>query len=113
MGQSTMTRHRLIVLGIAIAGILAGFAPALAQTTAIQTYRCSDGTNFIVGYFPYDKRAYVQIDGSEVTLRQRLSFSGTRYAGSGVTLSIAKSGAVTVKHARRPVTACNLVVREQ
>ncbi len=108
-----MMRYRLMVLGIAIAGTVAGVAPVLAQTTAIQTYRCADGTNFIVGYFPYDKRAYVQIDGGEVTLRKRLSLSGTRYAGSGVTLSIAKSGAVRVKHAKRPVTACNVVVSEQ
>src|SRR5215471_18822838 len=111
MGQANMNAYRSIVLGMA--GTLVGLAPVLAQTTAIQTYRCADGTNFIVGYFPYDKRAYVQIDGGEVTLRQRLSLSGTRYAGSGVTLLIAKSGAVTVKHARKPVTACDLVIREQ
>lgn len=98
---------------MAVGGTLAGLAPAFAQTTAIQTYRCADGTNFIVGYFPYDKRAYVQIDGGEVTLRQRLSFAGTRYAGRGVTLLIAKSGGVTIKHAKRPVTACDLVIREQ
>ncbi len=103
----------MIVLGTAIAGTLMGLAPARAQSTAIQSYRCADGTNFIVGYFPYDNRAYVQIDGGEVTLRKRLSFGGTRYAGSGVTLLVAKSGAVTVKHARRPVTACNLVITEQ
>ena len=108
-----MTRHRSIVLGTVVAGTLAGLSPVFAQTTAVQSYRCADGTNFIVGYFPYDRRAYVQIDGGEVTLRKRLSFSGTRYAGGGVTLLVAKSGTVTVKHARRPVTACNLVVREQ
>ena len=108
-----MQRYRMTVLGTAIAGTLACLAPARGQNTAIQTYRCADGTNFIVGYFPYDKRAYVQIDGGEVTLRKRLSLAGTRYAGSGVTLLVAKSGAVTVKHARRPVTACTVVTREQ
>jgi membrane-bound inhibitor of C-type lysozyme len=108
-----MKRGRTIVLGMAVAGTLAGLGPVLAQTTAVHVYRCVDGTNFIVGYFPYDKRAYVQIDGGEVTLRKRLSLSGTRYAGSGVTLLIAKSGAVLVKHARKSVTACDLVTREQ
>jgi membrane-bound inhibitor of C-type lysozyme len=95
-----------------VAGTLTGVAPAFAQSTTVQSYHCADGTNFIVGYFPYDKRAYVQIDGSEITLRKRLSFAGTRYAGGGVTLLLAKSGFVTVKHARRPVTACNLDLRQ-
>jgi membrane-bound inhibitor of C-type lysozyme len=108
-----MKRYRMIVLGMTVGGTLAGSAPALAQDTAIQSYHCADGTNFIVGYFPYDKRAYLQIDGGEVTLRKRLSLSGTRYAGRGVTLSIAKSGAVTVKHAKRPVTVCNVDLRQQ
>jgi hypothetical protein len=54
----------------------------------------------------------MEIDGGEVTLLKRLSFSGTRYAGGGVTLRIAKSGAITVKHAKRPFTACNLDPRQ-
>jgi membrane-bound inhibitor of C-type lysozyme len=107
-----MKRHRIIVLGATIGGTLAGLAPVLAQGTTVQNYRCADGTNFIVGFFPYDKHAYMQIDGGEVTLRKRLSFSGTRYAGSSVTLWIAKSGAITVKHAKKPATACNLQRRE-
>jgi membrane-bound inhibitor of C-type lysozyme len=108
-----MTRYRMIVVGTAVAGTLAGLAPALAQSTTIQSYHCIDGTNFIVGYFPYDRRAYLQIDGGEVTLRKRLSLSGTRYAGGGVTLSIANSGAITVKHAKRPVTVCSVDLRQQ
>jgi membrane-bound inhibitor of C-type lysozyme len=108
-----MTRYRLIVLGMALWGTLAGVVPARAQGTTIQSYRCADGTNFIVGFFPYDKRAHLQIDGGEVTLLKRLSWSGTRYAGRGVTLRIDKAGAITVKHARRPVTACNPELRQQ
>ena len=91
---------------------MAGLTPVFAQTTSIQNYHCADGTNFIVGFFPYDNRAHMEIDGGEVTLLKRLSFSGTRYAGGGVTLRIAKSGAITVKHAKRPVTACNLDLRQ-
>jgi membrane-bound inhibitor of C-type lysozyme len=91
-----------------VAGTLVGVTPALAQSTTVQSYHCADGTNFIVGFFPYDKRAHLQIDGSEITLLKRLSFSGTRYAGSGVTLRVDKAGAITVKHARKPFTACTL-----
>ena len=96
----------MIVLGMTLGGTLTGLAPALAQGTTVQNYHCADGTNFIVGFFPYDKRAHVEIDGGEVTLLKRLAFSGSRYAGHGVTLRIDKSGAITIKHARRSVTAC-------
>jgi len=107
-----MKRYQTIVLGMTIAGTLAGPAPAFAESTTVQSYHCADGTNFIAGFFPYDKRVYLQIDGGEITLRRRLSFSGRRYAGGGVTLLIAKSGAVSVKHAKRPFTACHLEKRE-
>ena len=46
----------------------AGASPAAAQT--FQNYRCADGTQFIVGFFEYDKRAHLQIDGKAVTLGQ-------------------------------------------
>ena len=62
--------------------------------------------NFIVGFFPYDKRAHLQIDGGEVTLLKRLSFSGTRYAGRWRDVEDHKAGTITLKHAKRPVTAC-------
>ncbi len=80
-------------------------SPATAQT--FQNYRCADGTKFIVGFFEYDKRAHLQIDGKAVTLARRFGLSGARYSGGGVTLKIGKTG-TTVKHARRPVTACEL-----
>jgi membrane-bound inhibitor of C-type lysozyme len=82
-----------------------GSSPALAQT--FQNYRCADGSQFIVGFFEYDRRAHLQIDGRAVTLAKRLTLSGSRYSGGGVTLKITGTGA-TVKHARRPVTACTL-----
>ena len=50
----------------------------------------------------------MQIDGKAVTLGKRLALSGSRYTGSGVTLTIKKSG-TTLKHARRPVTACEMI----
>src|SRR3981081_1456008 len=87
------------------AGVAAASSPAFAQT--FQNYRCADGTQFIVGFFEYDKRAHLQIDGKAVTLGKRLTLSGARYSGGGVTLKITKAG-TTVKHAKRPVTACEL-----
>lgn len=91
-----------LVLG---AGLLMGLTGASAQTTTFQRYRCGDGTEFVVGFYPYDDRAHMQIDGREVTLLKRLAFSGTRYSGDGVALRIGKTG-TTIKHARRPAAAC-------
>jgi membrane-bound inhibitor of C-type lysozyme len=102
-----MIRHKTIILGAAlsVAGFATGSSPALAQT--FQSYRCADGTKFIVGFFEYDKRAHLQIDGKAVTLARRFGLSGARYSGGGVTLKITKAG-TTVKHARRSETACEL-----
>jgi membrane-bound inhibitor of C-type lysozyme len=102
-----MNRRKRSIFGAAllVAATAAGSSAALAQT--FQRYRCADGTQFIVGFFEYDSRAHLQIDGVAVTLAKRLTLSGSRYSGGGVTLKIGKAG-VTVKHARRPVTACEL-----
>ena len=93
------------MLGASLA--LVGLTAASAQTTTFQRYRCGDGTQFIVGFYPYDNRAHMQIDGREVTLLKRLALSGARYAGAGVALRIGKTG-ITIKHAGRPATACEL-----
>jgi membrane-bound inhibitor of C-type lysozyme len=102
-----MNRHGIIIFSMAlfVAAMAAGSSSASAQT--FQSYRCADGTQFIVGFFEYDRRAYLQIDGRAVTLGKRLALSGSRYSGGGVTLKITKAG-TTVKHAKRPVTACEL-----
>jgi membrane-bound inhibitor of C-type lysozyme len=99
-----MVRRRHSIFG-AVLSAAALSSPASAQT--FQNYRCADGTQFIVGFFEYDQRAHLQIDGRAVTLAKRVALSGSRYSGGGVTLKITKAG-TTVKHARRPVTACEL-----
>jgi membrane-bound inhibitor of C-type lysozyme len=102
-----MNRRTVIIFGAAlfVAAIAPGSSPASAQT--FQSYRCSDGTRFLVGFFEYDKRAYLQIDGRAVTLARRLALSGSRYSGGGVTLKIT-GAATTIRHAKRPATACEL-----
>lgn len=99
------------VLGVVLAvlGTAIGAWPAVAQNTAFQTYRCADGSEFIVGFFEYDPRAHVQVDGKSLTLAKRVAVSGARYSGGGVTLKITKAGA-TLKHARRSVTTCEAVI---
>ena len=94
-----------ILSGAALCGALAS-QPASAQ--AFNSYRCADGTQFVAGFFEYDSRAHLQLDGKAVTLKKRLALSGSRYTGGGVTLKISKAGLTTLKHAKRPVTSCDL-----
>lgn len=103
-----MGRHKAILLGITtLAAGMTGARQTDAQT--FQTYRCTDGTQFIVGFYDHDKRAFLQIDGEPVTLAKRLTVSGLRYSGAGITLIIGKTGATMVKHLKRPVTACAVI----
>ena len=101
---------KAIVLGAAIAtvGAMAAVPRASAQTT-FQSYRCGDGTQFIVAFYPYDNRAHVQIDGREVTLAKRLAISGARYSGRGVSLQITRAGTIAIKHVKRQLTACEQI----
>ncbi|MCP3469572.1 MliC family protein [Bradyrhizobium sp. CCGUVB1N3] len=101
-----MDRHKAIILAIAVAaGGTLRVTGAKAQT--FQGYHCADGTQFIVAFYADDKRAFMQIDGGAIPLAKRLTLSGARYSGAGVTLKIGKTG-TTVKHLKRPITACEL-----
>ncbi|WP_050425032.1 MliC family protein [Bradyrhizobium tropiciagri] len=84
-----------------------GSSAARAQS-AFRNYRCADGTQFIAAFFNGDTRAHLQLDGKAVTLTKRLSLTGTRYKGGGVTLEITRAGLTRLRHAKRPVTACEL-----
>jgi|SRR4051794_18078273 membrane-bound inhibitor of C-type lysozyme len=104
-GESLMTHCKaLIILGTAVAA--AATSPASAQT--FRDYSCADGSRFIVAFYPYDKRAHVQLDGRAMALSKRLSLSGARYVRGDVSLKVAKDGAASLRHARRPVTACSV-----
>lgn len=103
-----MDLHKAILLAITmLAGGILGARQGGAQT--FQTYRCADGTQFSVGFYDDDKRAFLQIDGEPVTLAKRLTVSGTRYSGAGTTLTIGKTGITTVRHLKRPATACAVI----
>ena len=101
-------RKAIIIFGAATlaAGMATGSSPAFAQT--FKSYRCADGSQFIVGFFEYDPRAHLQIDGRAVTLGKRLALSGSRYSGGGVALKIIIDG-TTVTEEKRPTTMCELM----
>jgi membrane-bound inhibitor of C-type lysozyme len=101
-----MKQAAIVLAGAAMLGALASSAsPAAAQT--FKTYGCADGTQFVVGFFQYDKRAHLQIDGKPVALSKRIALSGSRYSGGGIVLNIGKAGAM-IKHGKRPASACSV-----
>ena len=102
-----LIKRRSLLAASGAAAIAAPFVstPAAAQSS-FRNYRCADGSQFIVGFFQYDKRAHLQLDGKAVTLARRWVLSGSQYSGKGVTLRISKAGLTTLKHAKRPVTTC-------
>ena len=96
-----------MLLAIAVVFGASAASAASAQGTTWQNYRCADGTEFLVGFFGYDKRAHMQVDGKAVTLQKRIALGGSRYSGGGVTLRVTRSG-TTFKIGKRPVTSCQL-----
>ena len=103
-----MTQVKAILIfgaALGVARIMIDPSPAAAQT--FKTYGCADGTQFIAGFFQYDKRAHLQIDGKAVALSKRIALSGARYSGGGIVLKVGKAGA-TIKHGKRPASACSV-----
>jgi hypothetical protein len=95
---------------LALAAILTTSILTISQTPAqtFQSYRCVDGTRFLLAFYPYDKHVYVQVDGQPVMLRRSLTtLSGRRYAGGGVTLVFTATG-TRIRHLGRPVTLCEI-----
>ena len=87
----------------------AGSSAALAQAT-FKNYRCADGTQFIAWVFP------VLFDAARSAARWQGGDALKKWSGVvGVALygprrlpwrSLTKAGLTTLKHAKRPVTAC-------
>jgi hypothetical protein len=90
--------RRDFVTIIAAVGILIGQSPVFAQT--FRTYRCFDGSQFILALFEGDKRAHLQLDGKAVTLPKRISLSGPRYAKGNLSLRITETG-ITLKRGKQ------------
>jgi membrane-bound inhibitor of C-type lysozyme len=96
-----------VLAGAAVLGTGAGiFGVVPADAQSFHTYHCTDGTEFVVAFYPYDSRAFVQIDGRSITLPRRLTLSGTRYSSGGVTLKTTRAGATTIRDAKRRESAC-------
>ena len=96
-----------MIFGAALCVAAVATIPSAASAqSSFRNYRCADGSQFMVGFFEYDKRAHLQLDGKALTLPKRVALTGSRYQAKGVTLRITKAGVVTLKHARRKTTTC-------
>ena len=98
---------KAMIFGAALCAAAVAIMPLGASAqSSFRNYRCADGSQFKVGFFKYDKRAHLQLDGKALTLPMRVALTGSRYQAKGVTLRISKAGVVTLKHARRKTTTC-------
>jgi len=77
---------------------------AAGQDATFHSFHCRDGTDFVVVFSKGTSRIHVQLDGKAMALPRRLSLSGARYSGSGVTLRI-KENAATLGRGRQ-TTEC-------
>ena len=98
-------KHMIFGAALCAAAVASVPSAAWAQSS-FRNYRCADGSQFMVGFFQYDKRAHLQLDGKALTLPKRVALTGSRYQAKGVTLRITRAGLVTLKHARRKTTTC-------
>ena len=91
---------------LAFVVLAAGAASAQAQT--FYHYECKDGANFEVGFYPDIKAAFLQFDGKSLDLPMRFSLTSQRFSKNGVTFSMKKNGAATIKRAGKTSVDCQV-----
>jgi membrane-bound inhibitor of C-type lysozyme len=100
-------KARRLHTGLGVLGLLSVLActgmveqaPAQSLVT-FHSFHCGDGTDFVAAFYQGTRSAYVQIDGKAMTLPRRLSLSGARYSGGGITVRI-KGDAATLSRGRQ------------
>lgn len=105
-GGPNMNCGRKPIFGALCVAAVAAVPSVASAQSSFRNYRCADGAQFVVGFFQYDSRAHLQLDGKALTLPKRVALSGSRYQGNGATLRITKNGVTTLKHGKRPATTC-------
>jgi membrane-bound inhibitor of C-type lysozyme len=99
-------KRRLRGLALSVAVLVSLAAPASAQK--FFNYTCADGSQLTAAFIPQSKSAYLQLDGKSMSLPQRLSASGARYAKGGVTFWI-KGNSAQLKRPKKKWTECSTV----
>ena len=97
--------RRCHIVGLTMATLFAVSVPVQAQTFV--NYLCEDGTPVVAAFYKNDKRARLQLDGKALSLPQRLSADGGRYAKGGVSFWI-KGQQATLKRPKAKPTICKV-----
>ena len=95
-------RGRHFIPWLGAAALVISAPRVLAQT--FLTYHCRDGSEFVVALLEDKRFAYLQLDGKAISLRRRLSLSGSRYSKGDITLRISEKG--TTLERRKRSTEC-------
>ncbi len=103
-GAAGVERMRKVLLAFVM--LAAGAASAQAQT--FYNYECKDGSTFEVGFYPETKFAFLQFDGKSLQLPKRFSLTSQRFSKNGVTFSMKRNGAATIKRAGKTSVDCRV-----
>ena len=97
-------RRMLKILPIALTCI----AGTAVQAQTYYHYECADGAAFEVALYPEGKAAYLQVDGKSLQLPKRFSLTSQRFSKNGVTFSMKKNGAATIKRVGKTSVDCQV-----
>jgi hypothetical protein len=87
---------------------LSCIATTAAQAQTYYHYQCADGAAFEVALYPEGKAAYLQFDGKSLQLPKRFSLTSQRFSKNGVTFSMKKNGAATIKRVGKTSVDCQV-----
>lgn len=90
---------------VAFVAVLGAFCASSAAAQSFVQYRCTDGAQVAAMFPEKQRRVFLQLDGKSLTLPQRLSASGARYAKDGIVFWIKGRDAQLKRPKRKPV-AC-------
>ena len=103
LGMTTPSRLVLLALVTSLTGAISA-----AQAQTYYHYQCADGASFEVGFYPETKAAFLQFDGKSLQLPKRFSLTSQRFSKNGVTFSMKKNGAATIKRVGKTSVDCQV-----
>lgn len=101
MCRAMRTTANIILIQVALGATLGAALVTLAVPAQAQTYynyQCTDGSSFVVAFYPETKAAYLQIDGKSIALPKRFSLISQRFKKDGFSLAMRAGGKAIMKH---------------